>query len=304
MTRDLARAATIATVTLLFGCGGNGRRAVVRPQPAPPTPLTRDAIAFLSDADGQPNVWLLDPADSARTRVTNDAAPELYPVISPDSAWIAFMETVGGRHDVFVVGVDGTNERNVTNDSGADDGPPRWSADGSWIYYTHGIPGSPSRVDVYKIRPDGSDPTPVTQDGATTLLDVRRDGGKVLAQRYTGLWTMDPDGSSQTLLDTAAVFTAEYAPAGDRIAYAATSPGGAKDVYVLPLGGTTRTNVTNGAFDASWSPTWSPDASQIVFHASDAGQTSQLYVIAPDGNGLAPVTQGPGFNGEAYWGPK
>lgn len=304
MSPRVARTAAAFAVALSMGCGGSSGRKILNPTPAPPTPLTRAKIAFLSGRDGQPDLYLLDPVDSTVTRVTNDAALEQYPVISPDSSWIAFMEMVDTHFDVFVVGVDGSNLKNLTNDATSNNGPPRWSADGSKIYFTKGQIAAPHSTDIYEIGRNGGAEAPVTRDGATILLDARRDGGALLAMRGDGLWTMKPDGSSQALIDTIAVFAAEFSPTGTRIAYGATSISGAKDIYVMNANATGRVNVTNGSFDGSWSPTWSPDESRIVFQGADNGQPAELRIIKTDGTGLLPVTTGPSSNGEPYWGPK
>ena len=53
-------------------------------------------------------------------------------------------------------------------------------------------------------------------------------------------------------------------------------------------------------------PDWSPDGSQIAFSTSDeALGSAEIYVIAPDGSGLRPLTDEPGAAGafRPSWSP-
>jgi serine/threonine protein kinase len=74
----------------------------------------------------------------------------LHPDVSPDGRFLT-MRSFKGQEDVWVVGVDGTGLRQVTNDPARDRGS-RWAPDGSLLYYS-------SKAGTYQfwtIRPDGS----------------------------------------------------------------------------------------------------------------------------------------------------
>jgi hypothetical protein len=61
----------------------------------------------------------------------------LYPDVSPDGRWVAFSSksNAEARPDLYIVRVDGTGLRQVTNTSDASEDRPSWSPDGAEIAY-------------------------------------------------------------------------------------------------------------------------------------------------------------------------
>jgi Tol biopolymer transport system component len=74
--------------------------------------------------------------------------------------------------DLYISRVDGTGLRQVTGDA-AIDRVPRWSPDGRWIAFFSTRSGS---LEVWKIRPDGSDLQQVTQLRRATYAAWSNDG--------------------------------------------------------------------------------------------------------------------------------
>ena len=55
---------------------------------------------------------------------------------------------------------------------------------------------------------------------------------------------------------------------------------------------------------AAYGPAWSPDGSRIVFSMYlAAADSTELYVVSPDGSDLTKLTEGPGVEGYPSWGP-
>ena len=76
------------------------------------------------------------------------------PVFSPDGTRIAFMSTRDGQAEIYVMNVDGSNLRRLTNNP-ADDATPTWSPSGTQIAFTSGRAGKPQ---IYIMNSaDGSD---------------------------------------------------------------------------------------------------------------------------------------------------
>lgn len=109
---------------------------------------------------------------------------------------------------VFVIGVDGQGLRQVTPATlPALDAA--WSPDGRRIVFVSPRSDRPERVgDLYTIRPDGSDPRPLTTDGTAASPRVMPDG-RILYTRFPdaagsedegGWWIIDADGRGAALL--------------------------------------------------------------------------------------------------------
>ncbi|HMG59928.1 MAG TPA: hypothetical protein VK583_09380, partial [Burkholderiales bacterium] len=63
----------------------------------------RDQIAFISGRSGHGDVYVLDLATKATTRVTHGEWPYLYPQWSPDGKRLAVIQGINENHDVYVL---------------------------------------------------------------------------------------------------------------------------------------------------------------------------------------------------------
>src|SRR5262249_495246 len=77
---------------------------------------------------------------------------------SPDGKWVAFT-TLGARENLFVISADGSQQRQLTNDSFKNRGPA-WSPDGKRITFYSSRSG---RYDIWSVNPDGSGLTQLTR---------------------------------------------------------------------------------------------------------------------------------------------
>ncbi len=112
-----------------------------------PTPMAGGTglIAYVSDQDGNPEIYVRDPATGVVSRITRDSGADDNPTWSADGQWLAFQSDMPapGRH-IFVVNVaDCLKESNgcplvirqVTAGT-ALNSYPLWSADGQQIVYS------------------------------------------------------------------------------------------------------------------------------------------------------------------------
>lgn len=87
-------------------------------------------IAFVSkqDGGGDPEfgeLYITRPDGTGQTRLTRNGRVKANVSWSSDSSRVSFVSLRDGNREVYVVNVDGTGERNITNHPG-DDGNPRW----------------------------------------------------------------------------------------------------------------------------------------------------------------------------------
>lgn len=80
---------------------------------APAVSPDGSAIAFMSQRDGNWEVYVIAADGSGLRRLTNDPAQDGLPTWSPDGAWIAFVSDRGQEWAVWVVQPDGTGLREL-----------------------------------------------------------------------------------------------------------------------------------------------------------------------------------------------
>jgi Tol biopolymer transport system component len=96
---------------------------------------------YLVDADGTNLRPLLHVGEHDMTFASQ-------PLWSPDGSTVL----VRGEFDLFLIGVDGSNFRNLTNTPENEDSAGSWSPDGKWIAFE----GDQGGGCVFRIKPDGT----------------------------------------------------------------------------------------------------------------------------------------------------
>lgn len=176
-----------------------------------------DEILFVSNREADPDrvfnydVFAVSIARQTVRRITNTKASEHHPVWSPDGASIAMLattrpltssETTMEDTHVWVMKADGSLRREIGAVIDNRQGPPRWSADGAWIYVTVQERGD---VRLYRLPSAGGAPEVVAPPAA--------ERGTV------GSWSVAKDGT---------------------VAFEMTTPGSPSELYVREAGGAAR----------------------------------------------------------------
>lgn len=240
------------------------------------------------DADGSNRVLIFDDSGSDFETGLNGAF-----AWSPDGTHIAFGYKTGGLTSIYVINVDGSGLRRITN-SPDGDGAPDWSPDGGQIVFER-FAGQFGGPELYRIDVEGTnelqlttnpehDEDPVWSPDGTRIAFLRR--YEESGESYAAIYTMNPDGS-----DTLNVSggpggdrEAAWSPDGTRIAFSGYRYG-TRDIYVVNSDGTGLTRLTSAA-DYDRHPTWSPDGTQVAF-CRMGDPISQVMKVAVDGSAEA-----------------
>jgi dipeptidyl aminopeptidase/acylaminoacyl peptidase len=118
------------------------------------------------------DLWVVSLENGATRRLTNDGQDHGAPTWSPDGRSIAFTrqqglttviarkQTHGGPVDLYVMPAQGGPPRNLTATWDLRPGPPRFSPDGRFVYFTAGAGGS---THLFRVPAAGGNVEPVTQ---------------------------------------------------------------------------------------------------------------------------------------------
>jgi TolB protein len=92
--------------------GGEYHRITSSPNDTAPSG-SGNRIAFMSDRDGNWEVYVVGMDGSGLKRLTNNAARDGLPTWSPDAKSIAFVSDRSGAWAVWVMNADGSNQRKL-----------------------------------------------------------------------------------------------------------------------------------------------------------------------------------------------
>src|SRR6266550_3453121 len=109
-------------------------------------------IAFVSQRDGNAEIYIMNADGTGSTRVTNDLQPDGRPSFTPDGQALVFHSARnGGKQQIWAVNVDGSGVTQLTRDSV--NSSPTISPDGQTIAY---VSTRNKDTDVWLMARDGS----------------------------------------------------------------------------------------------------------------------------------------------------
>lgn len=192
--------------SLLFTADENTDRRTRIWQVSSATGVTR---SLTNDATKYSNISLNKNADKMiATQVTNDFKLYVLPTGErndprPLTAAGNFDFAPGGKLvystddlDIWTINLDGTGQRQLTNDALGDD-EPKVSPDGRYIFFTSNRTGSNQ---VWRMNADGSDQTQLTKKEGGYPQFTSQDGQWVYFRSglYQNLWQVSADGGEET----------------------------------------------------------------------------------------------------------
>ncbi len=255
-------------------------RESVSPSPDDPKGTTSIQRSYL-------NISSADGTDRRRLTEWFQGHDNVPPVWSPDGSRIAFeSQREEGNADIFVINVDGSGLRNVTNHPASDSGPT-WSSDGSHIAFASDRDGT---SDIYVGGLDGSGPVRLTTAGAR-IPAWSPDGSRIAffsdRDGNPELYLMNSDGSAQVNLSQHPAADFSGAPVGHlppiwspdsvRIAFLSDRDG-VIEIYTANVDGAALTRVTSEVTVDESPHSWSPDGTDLIFLAGGS-----MYAIRATG---------------------
>jgi len=88
-------------------------------------------IAFSSERDGNPEIYIMNTDGSGQTKITNNPAGDYYPAFSTDGKKIAFSSERDGNPEIYIMNTDGSGQTRLTNNPAEDLSPAFGKSDSS-----------------------------------------------------------------------------------------------------------------------------------------------------------------------------
>jgi Tol biopolymer transport system component len=218
---------------------------------------------------------------------------------------IAFMSQRDGNFEIYIMGRDGANPRNLTQHE-SQDGVPSWSARAAAIAFLSTRDGG--RISLYRMDAGGGNLTKVEEDLIFTGgMPLWSPSGEWLAVEADGpdrrdIYLISAQGGEARNLTASEANDrlGAWSPDGSRLAYVSDREGGLA-LYLTDLDTGETKRLTDPA-SASAMPAWSPKGDRIAY-VSDRDGDIEIYTVSPDGGQRLRLTHSEGFDGFPTWSP-
>lgn len=262
----------------------------------PATSHTNASIVFVSDRDGNDEIYIMNRDGSNQRRLTHHPAEDDLPFASPDGQRIVFQSDRDGNLELYVMNLGDGSLQRVTNDPGTDR-LANWSPDGQWIVFTSDRDGD---FDLYIIRPDGTGLRQLTDDEQFDgHVSWSRDDWIVFnsGQEDPITWeifVIKADGSERRQLTENDVndWSPNWSPDGQTIIFLSRREGD-PNIYLMDAdGGNPRRLYASPGYE--WGAVFSPDGRSIVF-TSDQSDDNEIYIMNLDDRTAVRLTTNGGW---------
>ena len=269
-------------------------------------------IAFVSDRDGNSEIYTMNPDGSEQTNLTNNLAVDSNPAFSPDGQTIAFTSSRDGNSEIYTMAADGSDVTRLTHNP-AFDSNPSFSPDGQRIAFVR-------NDKIYTMNADGADQVNITDNAFFDSDPAFSPDGQRIAfasdrdprDGFREIYTMNVDGSDVTrLTDTSGRAAADptFSPDGQRIAFSEDARF-FSSVFTIATDGTDRRVIGIGTTDNCptfrvSSPAFSPDGQRIALSSDrgTCGGRDEIYTVGPNGSDEIRLTYNAASDSQPDWQP-
>lgn len=277
---------------------------------------TNSELAFISDRDGDWDIYLLSPDGTLKNLTEESSGHEYFMNFTFDGKAVAFYSSDSGEVTPALVQTDGTGFKTMSwmeafasmLAEGRTDSDPAWSPDSKQIIWSkmRGL-----GVDLYLANADGSDEKSLVNKGPTDSAPAWSSDGKKL--------TFTADQSDQQnvyVLDLASAeairltedswdFQPVWSMDGKQILFARDVDDALKEgtipIYIMNSDGSDLREFKTGD-EFKGDPTYSPDGSQVVYMSNEDGNW-HIYLMDTDGSNVRRLTEGDSNNMFPAWRP-
>ncbi len=310
----------ITVVIMLVGGAALWVDARLKQDPPVLDPVAGDLV-FMSDRDGDWDIYRLDTAGALHNLTADSAAHEYFPSFTFDGEQISLFSTATGAITPARVRVDGTDFE--TQDlfhammtilaEGQTDWDPVWNPGGDRLAWARLLPGLPPQVDLFVADADGTNRVQLTHDAALDGMHAWSPDGAQLVYvsdaggTFNNTYTVNLADGAITRLTAHDVH--DYAPFwsldGSRIlvifSFERALLEGVLDMHVMNADGSDLHPL--GAHEVfTGDLTYAPDGKTVAYVSNESGYW-QIYLMDADGSHVRQITQGDSNNLYPAWRP-
>ncbi len=242
-------------------------------------PTAFGKIVFVSDRNGNPEIYSIDADGTNTTRLTTNSANDEFPDWSPDGSKIAFSTNRDGNFEIYTMNVNDAMLNRLTMNSQSDS-EPAFSPDGSKIAFVRNGAG------IFLMDATGSPETavPNTADGASPSWSP--DGTQIVFtcnNAGSAICKINADGTNRTpfVFNDAIHTSPAWSPDGNSIAFSIDFNLSPFLYFYNPHNVNVIRPMLAPNEIVGFAPAFSPDGAKLAFTNGD------LYIR--DADGINPV---------------
>ncbi len=269
-------------------------------------------IAFVSERNGMPQIFLINLDGSELVQVSSITEGACQPEWSPDGSLLAYISPCHGNFEVYegasiyVVNIE-TGETNQISILGSGDYDPAWSPDGGQIAFTSLQTGRP-QIFIYDFE-SGEAQRLMNNTMVNRMPAWAPDGSQIVFvtpnpdNNRPTLFIVDSLGeeNAKTILGSAfrETFRPAWSPTGDMIIFDLGENGqiGSKQLQ------TNQYATIDTPLDMLENPGFSPDGSWLVFNGTLDSPGQDIFIMFRSGEGLKRLTDNPAHDYQPAWRP-
>jgi len=269
------------------------------------THVSPGKIAFVSDSEGAPFIYVMNPDGSNPTRLGSwFGIPNTF-CWSPDGTKIAFIDGDGW---LCFVDADGSSLSKLAEIPSYS---ISWSPDGGKVaagcfdYDIYTVDVGTGKLKNLTNTPD------IKESSPSWSPDSKEIAFAVFNPPYFDISLMDADGGKQTTItsDRGICEELDWSPSKEKISYiwySEEKPGPegiCHDICLVNTNDGSKVNLTDSPKFDDRDPSWSPDGKRIAFSSRRQVVDMQIYMINTDGSQLSKLTTGNSSNYFPSWSP-
>ncbi|MFS8084429.1 MAG: protein kinase domain-containing protein [Acidobacteriota bacterium] len=239
---------------------------------------TRDGrIVFDSEEAGNHDIWIMNSDGSQRVQLTHDTHVDWFPSVSADGRYIVFESNRGGSFHVWRMDLDGGNQKQLT--SGQIERLPACSPADNSISY---IAWTSNIGTIWKMSIDGEHAVQLTK--TASFRPTFSPDGRLIAYDYFDenqtrrmIGVISSEGGPQLKsFDLTRGNIVRWAPTGQALTLT-ISKGGIGNIWIQPLDGGERQQLTDFKSEAIRNYQWSRDGKQLA--VTRGTQSSNVILV-------------------------
>ena len=242
-----------------------------------------EKIIFISEKDGNPEIYSMEINGSEIQRITNSSRSEENPKLSKDGNYLGFLISKNEIKELHIIEIGNNNKQSKISNKDLDVEDFFWSPNSRKL--TFKAKDSQGNHDIYLYNLEKESTNKVTNTrGIEKLGNWSPDGEWIVYsvvlgdEDKVGIFKKNPDGVDEVrLTENFEDHNPVWSPDGEKIAFLSTRGSDDLDIYILNIENNEEKNITasqGNDFDFSWDPS----GKRITF-VSEREDNPEIFVI-------------------------